>query len=153
MRFVPKLLLLLILTSCQVKEKATDSGIINNHRTSPNAFTIVAPESKSYDVGDRLAVEITFPTTVEVDTTVGVPTLAANIGGLDVQLVYVSGDGTKKLLFEYFITPSDFDGDGIRIHLLNLNGSTLTFSTGAQVRTCNSTITAITFPGVLVNSI
>lgn len=63
----------------------------------------------------------------------------ADIGGDSVEIVYVSGNGTNILHFEYIIEGQDLDEDGIHIIFLLLNGASLNYVSGSIYKRCNST--------------
>ena len=76
---------------------------------------------KTYGEGAKIRVQVTFSRPVVVDTTSGTPTIlvawTGSSGPVSEQASYVSGSGTKSLLFEYTVTADDVavntDGTGV----------------------------------------
>ena len=71
-------------------------------------------DDKSYAIGDRVEVTVTFDTPVQVT---GTPELALQVGANSRSAVYASGDGTAALVFAYTVQAevSEVDADGIAI--------------------------------------
>lgn len=134
-----------------MKESVPENEIVSDHSFAPNAFTLIAPEAKTYLTGDTLTLALSFPSVVTVDTTLGLPFIIVILGGTSVEAVYASGDGTKILNFEYGIGGMDLDTDGIQANFLDLNGATLNFMLGQVVLNCNTTLLPVHFTNVNIN--
>ena len=78
----------------------------------------------SFKLGDQVTVEVTFTRTV---TVTGSPRIGLDIGGLRRHATYLSGDGTRELLFGYTVVEGDRDTDGLEIVAASLerNGGTI----------------------------
>lgn len=152
MKWISSLVLILqfLITSCQVQESTT-SGLISGHVSVTNSFSVSAPTSDTYVTADVLNFTLSFPYNV---TVTGVPRLSLTVGSTTRYADYVSGTGTKYLLFRYTIIPSDNDSDGISLNSLQLNGGTLTFDPGTGVTTnCDvTTVTASNLTGVKIDN-
>lgn len=144
--------LLSILASCQVKETASKSGLISDHRPTSNSFTMQNPSSGYYVTGDVINFTLNFPYPVTVDTTGGTPGLALTIGSTARVASYVSGTGTKSLNFRYTVVSADNDSDGITFQSIALNGGTLTFDNQGVTENCSTSISSKTFPGVIIDN-
>lgn len=146
------LLLFLLLSSfaCQFKGEEDAGALIAGHQVVTNKFTVTIPTSKSYVNGDTLTFRLTFPYPVSVT---GTPRLSLTVGVASVNADYLSGDGTKDLLFTYTVQPGDTDSDGVAVSTtLDLNGGTLTFTGTNGVENCNTTLTIPSTAGVLVDT-
>ncbi|MBD1912408.1 MULTISPECIES: Ig-like domain-containing protein [unclassified Leptolyngbya] len=86
---------------------------------------VTLPDAKSYGTGQALNFVVNFDEVVNVDTTGGAPILGLSLDSGPVDATYVSGTGTKQLVFRYTITEGNADLDGISVQSLNLNGSVL----------------------------
>ena len=126
--------------------------MIVGHKSYPNAFTIVTPLSGIYYTGDTIQLSLKFPVTIHVDTTIGDPSLTLDFGGTQVWANYVSGEGTEYLNFEYVVTASDTDLNGIDILSMSMNGAAITYTGGGMVNSCNTTISISHFSAITVNA-
>ncbi|OYU11524.1 MAG: hypothetical protein CFE38_11535 [Comamonadaceae bacterium PBBC1] len=95
------------------------------------AITATNPDAAgAYGEGDVVRVEVSFGEAVLVK---GAPTFALQMGASIVQAVYVSGAGSDKLVFEYTLTASQADVNGISagVNALRLNeGGAVTDAAG-----------------------
>jgi hypothetical protein len=144
--------ILSLLTSCQVKETSGNKGLISGHRPANNAFTLGTPAAGTRITGDILALTLSFPYEVTVNTTGGTPGLGITIGANTREALYISGNGTKQLTFTYTIVVADNDNNGITVTGLNLNGGTLTFDDRGLITNCSTTLEAKTLSNVLVDN-
>jgi len=128
------------LMSCQVEE-TTSTGLIADHNEVANKFTIDQPDSDILKQSDIASIYLSFPFPISVNTTSGIPSLTLEIGSSTVSANYVSGNDSKKLLFQYTILASEQDNDGIKVTALNKNGATLKFNFNGTITDCNTTIT------------
>jgi hypothetical protein len=142
---------LILLTSCEVKE-TTSSGLISNHEEVENKFSLLTPSSKILKTGDKLSLILEFPFAVQVDTTLGTPYLSITVGSALETASYVSGNGTKKITFEYTVIALDQDEDGIEVNELIINDGTLKFDYNGVLTDCNTTIDPVTFTHLTVDN-
>ncbi|MGI0008346.1 MAG: hypothetical protein ACRD92_01855 [Nitrosopumilaceae archaeon] len=86
----------------------------------------------SYNVGDTIAVTITFSEPVNVS---GTPRLLLETGSTDRFAIYVSGSGTATLTFNYVVQIGDTtaDLDYVSTTSLELNGGTISDPTNNNV--------------------
>ncbi|CAM3407971.1 S-layer-like y domain-containing protein [Paenibacillus lupini] len=93
---------------------------------APAINNVDVPTAGTYLVGENLAFTVHYNENVTVNTTGGTPYLQITIGSTPVHAAYVSGSGTKSLLFSYMIQVGDVDTDGITVAAsLALNGGTI----------------------------
>ena len=127
------------------KALAADSNHKVDASTSINAtissvsITSSPGADKTYKKDDTIQATVTFTKNVTVDMTGGTPYLRFDIGthNNNEDADYVSGTGTKKLVFEYDVTSVDEDTNGIEIDSngLKLNGGTIKNGTRDAVLT------------------
>jgi fibronectin type 3 domain-containing protein len=135
------LLLLFILTSCQVKV-IPDADI-----DSANKFTVTTPLNISYVPGSTIPFTLTFPKVVIVT---GTPQLNLTIGATARTANYVSGSGTAILIFNYVVQTGEDDTNGIALTSpISLNGGALMYDV---TKNCILTFTLPNFATVLVDS-
>ena len=88
----------------------------------------------TYVTNDTIAITLTFSEPVNVDTTLGVPSLLLETNGVpgaqpgsDAVAQYNSGTGTKVLTFLYTVLPgqTSVDLDYTSINALSLNGGSI----------------------------
>jgi hypothetical protein len=86
-------------------------------------------QNKTVNTGDVLTLIVSF---AEAITVSGAPQLALNIGGTTVKADYVSGSGSKNLIFTYTIVDGLNDSNGISIaaNSLLLNNGKITDAAG-----------------------
>jgi large repetitive protein len=142
------LLILLSAIGCNVKAVDTNGGIIANHRSYKNEFTLITALNQNYLNGDTIVFILSFPRPVDVT---GVPSFAIDIGGVSKTASYVSGTGTDQLHFEYTVTGTDLDTDGISVtpSLLLDPGESVTFE---GVNPCGTDIVVPNLTTVKVNA-
>lgn len=105
-------LMLLLLIGCNVKAVNTDGGLISNHQNQKNEFTLITSLNQNYINGDTIVFILSFPKPVDVT---GVPSFTFDVGGNQRSASYVSGTGTNQLHFEYSVSGTDLDTDGITV--------------------------------------
>jgi len=134
-----------------MKEKvADDTGLVANHTSVSNAFSINAPAAGSYAAGLTISVVLNFPFNVNVS---GSPRLALTVGSVLRHAYYATGTGTKNLTFSYVIVAADNDTDGVQLLSLELNGGVLNFTTSGNTLNCDtSSVTEKTFSSVLIDN-
>ncbi|WP_041785560.1 DUF4347 domain-containing protein [Rhodospirillum centenum] len=122
----------------------TDSGASNNSTSlalastvsvlsQPDVTSVTLPADSTYKIGDSLNFTVTFDQAVTVDTSGGTPRLVLDVGGETRYATFVSGDGSTTLVFSYTVDSGDTDADGIAVSAtsIDLNGGTLTGTTGS----------------------
>lgn len=138
--------MLLIFTSCQVKETASNGDLISGHNTTTNSFSIQTPSSKTYVAGETVSFAVTFPFDIVKDVTGGEPRLLLTIGAVNQYATLVPQLNARQLHFSYLISPGENDTNGIDVLALELNGSTLKFDKNGIMTDCNvSSITLQNF--------
>ena len=128
---VLRLFLLFILTSCFGGEEGASSGggLFIGHKESTNAISFILPSNGTYNESDTLVFVISHPDNMTI--TAGPPRIVLDIGGVSRDATYVSGDGTKNLVFQYTVVAGDEDADGIEITSVETDGGSIDFSQGA----------------------
>jgi hypothetical protein len=94
---------------------------------SPAITSVAVPANGTYIASQNLDFTVNFSEVITVNTGGGTPyiSITFNTGGT-VNANYISGSGSKALLFRYTITTGKNDPDGISIGAaLSLNGGTL----------------------------
>lgn len=127
----------LFLTSCQVKETASNGDLISGHTTTTNKFTIQTPSAKTYVAGETVSFALTFPFDIVMDDTGGEPRLSIKVGAVNQYATLVSQLNPRQLHFSYMISPGENDSNGIDVLALELNGSTLKFDNNGILTDCN----------------
>ena len=104
--------------------------------SSPNA-------SRTYGIGEPIAVSVTFTEAVRVNTTSGTPRLLLETGAADRSAAYHGGSGTPSLLFLYTVQAGDesADLDYASESALSLNGGAIADLAG------NAAVLALPAPG------
>ncbi|NIK66836.1 S-layer homology domain-containing protein [Paenibacillus sp. BK720] len=94
---------------------------------APTIEGVDLPADDTYLAGEQLNFTVHYD---EAVTVTGTPSISITIGAATVQAQYVSGTGTKDLLFRYTVQTGDNDANGIEVGALSLNGGTLKDATG-----------------------
>ena len=115
-----------------------------------NNFEVTTNFSQYQIAGDILRVTLVHP--VNQDVT-GTPRIGVQIGASNLFANYVSGNGTKSLIFEYTVQPGDEDSDGIDLStVVDLNGGTLTFQTLSGTVNSHTTLPSVDTSEVYVDT-
>ena len=85
-------------------------------------YQVLPPQSGTYATGASLDIQVGFAESV---TTSGSLRLALTVGSRAVFADCVSNNGSGLLAFRYIVQPGDFDGDGVAVGSIDLNGGTL----------------------------
>jgi hypothetical protein len=118
------LVILIIFSSCQVKE-SDSSALVQNHTNVSNNFILSTTLNKSYKAAEVIPLKLTFP---KIVTVTGTPRLGMTVGSTLKAVNYTSGSGTKVLLFNYTVQAGESDTNGISVaSTLDLNGGTITY--------------------------
>ena len=101
----------------------------------PTSLALSAPTGfdGDYAAGEVIRAIVSFDKNV---TVTGTPRLALDVGGVTRQAAYASGSSdADDLAFQYTVTASDFDGDGLDIgsDALTLNGGSIVDAGNASV--------------------
>ena len=117
---------------------STTITVLNN----PGISNMLIPANGTYQGGDKLSFIVQYNDNVVVNVMGGIPYIPVtlNTGGV-VQAQYVAGSGTSSLLFEYIVSATDQDPDGI------VMGSTIQLNGGA-INSTNGCIAATEFNSV-----
>ena len=97
--------------------------------TNGIAITSKPTSNNTYKTGDTIQATVTFSENVNV---MGTPRLLLQIGDNTTTVSYLSGNGTKGLVFTYTVVNNNVDTDGISIaaDVLSLNGGTIKDAAG-----------------------
>jgi alpha-tubulin suppressor-like RCC1 family protein len=107
-----------------LRANATRNGITSSCSTSTLSYrvdttnptiSVTAPTPRSYTVSENLNFTVTASEVVNVSTTGGTPFINLFIGGVQKQATYLSGSGSRTLIFRYTIQALDNDSNGIVI--------------------------------------
>lgn len=115
--------------------------------TGPVTSSVSVPANGSYIVGQQLFFTVNFN---EAATVTGTPRLGVTLDtGGTVYANYVSGSGTRALVFDYVVAAGNLDADGIVLAAaLNLNGGTIKDAVGNNATLSLNNVGATT--GVLI---
>lgn len=92
---------------------------------APLQVSADTPYNKTFIVGQDMDLAANFDENVLVETSLGIPYIKLMVGATVVRATYVSGSGSKKIVFRYTVAINDYDADGIGADLnVQLNGST-----------------------------
>ncbi|WP_051603115.1 Ig-like domain-containing protein [Simplicispira psychrophila] len=116
--------------------------------TAPTITSVAVPANAAYKLGETLTFTLN---TDEAVTVSGTPQLALTIGSTTVQADYVSGSGSKALVFSYTVEAGQAYTDGITVGALALNGGTLQDAAGNTLVLTLPNMDATT--GVLVDGV
>lgn len=113
-----------------------------------NSTAVTVPVNGTYSTGNHLDITTTFSEVVNVT---GNPSILITLNTGTVSAAYLSGSGSKTLIFRYTIVSGDQDPDGINIaNSIQLNGGSIQNAAG-----CNAKISISGTPstaGVLVKT-
>jgi len=102
---------------------------------APFVTSVGVPDHATYYVGQTLGFTVNFDSDVIVDTGGGTPRIALVVGATTSYANYVSGSGTKALVFEYNVLSGDMDANGITLGALSANGGVLQDAAGNNALT------------------
>lgn len=98
---------------------------------APQVTGVSVPASGTYTLGQTLSFTVQFNEEVVVQTDGGTPVLPLVIGTASVKAAYVSGTGTKEIVFEYAVKSGDEDADGIELgSAIEMSGGTMSDAAG-----------------------
>ncbi|SFW61207.1 Ig-like domain-containing protein [Chitinophaga sancti] len=138
-------------TAVQTHNKnAAATADVDYDNTAPVITSIDVPADGYYKAGSILSFTARFDKNITVGT--GNLYLPVTIGSSTVHAAYVSGSGTKDLIFSYTVVAGENDADGIQIGTaLTADAGTLKDSYGNEANTTVNGAGATN--GVLVNTI
>ena len=114
----------------------------------------VSSGDQTYGTGELISFTVTFDETVDV---IGTPKLTFDVGGTSQSVDYVSGSGSKELVFtKYTVALGDFDADGIEATSISLNSGTIKDELGndAELTTANGqTLAKVDAKGPVIQSV
>jgi len=142
------ILALTFLIGCNVKAVNTEGDLIANHQNQKNEFTLITSLNQNYLNGDTIVFILSFPKAVDVT---GVPTLSLNIGGSSRSASYVSGTGTTQIHFEYTVSGTDIDTDGLSVNTNVILGPGVSLLYDVD-KICSTTIVVSDLSSVQVNA-
>lgn len=143
---------MLLLVGCQASGEGS-SALIAGHVLVTNKFTVSEPTAKTYGVGETISFTVSFPFDITTTTTGGSPRLKLTIGSTTRYATYAAQADLKKLIFDYTFVSGDNDTDGISLDALELNGSTLKFTSNGVASDCDvTTVSAKTYSAVKVDT-
>ena len=104
------------------------------------AITSTPSNGSAYKAGEKVAATVTFSENVIVTDT---PQLTLRVGAADRHANWVSGSGTRNLVFEYTVAKADADTDGVSIaaNQLSLNGGTIMDAAGNAANLTHKALT------------
>ncbi len=131
----------------------TTTGIMVDGNAQATVISVKQPADKIYPSAANLDFTLSFSNFVTVtpgtyvdDTNTGIPQLNVTIGDKTVAAAYVSGSGTKDLLFRYTTVAGQIDNDGIVVaNTINLNGATIQ---DPALNNINPVLPALTTSGI-----
>jgi len=133
----------------------TTTGIMVDGNALATVVSVKQPVDKIYPSAANLDFTLSFSNFVTVtpgtyvdETNTGIPQLSLTIGDKTVAAAYISGSGTKDLLFRYTTTVGQIDNDGIAIaNTIALNGATIQ---DPALNNINPALPALTTSGISV---
>lgn len=91
--------------------------------TNAKVTSVSGPSNATYKAGQNLDFTVSFDRNV---TVTGTPYLPLTIGSTPVQAAYLSGSGSKALIFHYTVSSGQLDTDGVALGgAITLNGGTI----------------------------
>lgn len=117
---------------------------------SPEVISVTAPNSGTYKNGDVLNFNLKFNRVMQVVNTGGTPSISLNIGGATRSATFISVT-SDTLLFQYTVSSSDLDADGIELgSAISLNGGSILSGLGnvASLSFTSPTTTSILIDGI-----
>ena len=92
---------------------------------------VVVSDDGLYGIEDNITVSFIFNKPIWVEG--GSPYIVVNVGGEEVNALYVSGSGTNTIVFSYTVAEGDVDDDGIGVNTdIVLEGATFKDNIGDQ---------------------
>ncbi|MDP7319016.1 MAG: DUF2341 domain-containing protein [Bacteriovoracaceae bacterium] len=117
----------------KISPPLTPNILVNGSR--PQIIALTVPTDGNYTIGQDLSFYVQFSEDVEVTNQ---PQLQINLDSGIVYAKYVSGSGTDTLKFNYTISSSDFDNNGISFNLNQINLNSTGTITSSLVTTINA---------------
>ena len=116
---------LVVLTALATQATDKVDGVSPKVVANGIAITTQPAVGDTYKAGEDIQLTVTFDDTV---TVVGTPKLPVEMGGADTDVNYLSGSGTKVLIFQHTVAAGEEDTDGIGVesNKLKLGSETVT---------------------------
>lgn len=112
-----------VLKAANLKLGPVNANGIKIKTEGPSIIAVSTPASDEFNTADVIAVEVTFDEDVAVS---GTPLIELTSDSGNVDLSYVSGSGSDKLLFEYEVAALDYDNNGLSLdNAINLNSGSI----------------------------
>ncbi len=126
----------------------TSAVLIDTTNAAVSSVVPIVPVN-TFLVGQVIQFLITYDDTVYIT---GNPQMPFDIGGSTVNATYISGDGSATLIFQYTVTGTDVDADGIDLATpLTLNGGTIKDTSGIAADLVVPAANVINIPTLLVD--
>ncbi|MBE3668648.1 hypothetical protein BOO25_06735, partial [Vibrio navarrensis] len=109
--------------------------------TQPVISSISVPADNTYVAGQSLSFTVH---TDEIVTVSGSPSLTLDIGGTTKSAAYVSGSGSKALVFTYSIESGLVDDDGISVTALSMNADEIQDTAGNDLNVALNSVGSLT---------
>jgi hypothetical protein len=117
--------IMFFLGACQVDQQVVSSNQATTVSTPSLEFSVTLPSSGRKKKGSVLSIFLTHSKILEVS---GLPYIKANLSGVEKKFNYVTGSGTHTVTFNYTVTSTDEDQDGIEIYpLVYLNNGSIKY--------------------------
>ncbi len=122
-------------------QDASGGGLFSGHVEISDSYVMADPSAKIYKTAENIDIAITHPAVV---TVTGTPRLTLTIGAATVYANYLSGSGSKTLVFRHTVTAGENDGDGIDVSsTIDLNGGNITFSNAGVITPTTTSIASM----------
>ena len=123
-----------ILTGCSGGSDDGESLLGGNRGTSSLPASPLSIESGNYRNQNSIDLTVTFIQPVLVRENTERPSIELTVGGQTRQAVYLSGSGTKSLVFRYMVQADDQDRDGIEVaEMIDVHDSEINYAAFANL--------------------
>jgi gliding motility-associated-like protein len=132
-------------SSYSVRVKVTDQGGLTfekaliiavndlpDDNTPPTITSVNVPTPGNYVTGEKLTFTVHFSENISINVSDDGAFIPLTIGSTTRNAYYISGEGTKDLVFEYTVIASDLDINGITYGSFNANGNGFSDAVGNQ---------------------
>ncbi|HEY9257067.1 MAG TPA: Ig-like domain-containing protein [Chitinophaga sp.] len=150
MKYIKVYLLLLLLLNIYGTKASPlthrSIGVAVGNRAPVFITNITPPPNSVYRAGTGFGISVNFTDFVNVDVSLGRPSISLMIGTQRVEALYLTGSGTPTLTFIYTVKNGDVDNDGISLFTTAIQNSlSITDDAGGAVTAI------IPDPGVMTN--
>ena len=123
-----------ILTGCSGGSDDGESLLGGNRGTSSLPASPLSIESGNYRNQNSIDLTVTFIQPVLVRENTERPSIELTVGDQTRQAVYLSGSGTKSLVFRYMVQADDQDRDGIEVaEMIDVHDSEINYAAFANL--------------------